>query len=299
MKKILLIALLAAWSAYGWSQMSQVVSIDGTPNGKFVTRMTFDGDNVALSYGNGGSETLDAGTLNIDCSYAVTLSQSDSDGNTDRLAIYGGRVLDVTVNRTVKSTFWAPLCLPFSMTEAQIAEAFGEGARVTRLDQATATNINFSRVSSITAGEPYLVRLPEGATDVTSFTASQVALNNLATGATISGEAYAMTGTIPTATLTGDGYYYFTTANTMRPLISGNSILPLRGYMQALDGTAGANDLLFSVDDKVTGIAHIGADGIEVSEGNIYNVNGQRVGTRQGSLHKGVYIINGKKVVIK
>lgn len=299
MKKIFILALLSVMAVHGWSQMSQIVSIDGTSNGKFVTNMTFNGDNVTVNYDGGTSETLEASALAIDCSYAVSLSQSDSQGNSDKLAIYGGRVVNVNVARTVKNSFWAPVCFPFSMTEEQITAAFGEGARVTRLDKATAKTINFSRVSSITAGEPYLVRLPEGAADITSFSLQDIALSNITEGATLSGEAYAMTGTIPTTTLTGDNYYYFTTSNTMRPLISGNNILPLRGYMQSLDGASGANDVVFSIDGQTTGIASITADGVEVNEGDIYHISGQRVGNRQGSLHKGVYIINGKKVIIK
>ena len=35
------------------------------------------------------------------------------------------------------------------------------------------------------------------------------------------------------------------------------------------------------------------------AKGNIYNVNGQLMGTQKSNLPKGLYIVNGKKMVIK
>lgn len=37
----------------------------------------------------------------------------------------------------------------------------------------------------------------------------------------------------------------------------------------------------------------------KVLEGKVYNLNGQMVGTSTNGLSKGVYIVNGKKVVVK
>ena len=296
MKTILMTVLLLAVTMGGWCQMSQDVRIDGTGNGKFVTQMTFSGDNVTMTYEN-GSQTKDMASVGIDFDYAVTLSQGDSQGNTEKLQIYGGRVVDVTVNRTVKNSYWAPVCFPFSMTESQIKSAYGEGVRVTKLTKATANSIAFTKVNSITAGEPYLMKLADGTADKTSFSLSNVALNNLVQGATVEGDAYSFTGTIPAVTLTGNNYFYFTTANTLKPLISGNSILALRGYMEALDGSNGAKELPFTIDDTTTGIIRLSQDGMEIVEGDIYDLQGRK--WSNGQLSKGIYIINGKKIVVK
>lgn len=297
MKRILMMALLVSFALEGWCQMTQDVRIDGTSNNQFVTEMAFNGDNVAITY-ESGSDTKDMASVDIGFDYAVTLSQGDSQGNTEKLAIYGGRVVDVTVNRTVKNSYWAPVCFPFSMSAGQIASAFGETARVTKLTKATDVSIAFTKVSEITAGEPYLVKLGDGASDVTSFSLADVALNNFTQGAVVTGEAYSFVGTIPTVMLNGDNYYYFTTSNTMRPLVSGNSIYALRGYMQALNGNA-SKELLFTIDDTVTGIVRMNADGMEVVEGDIFNVNGQKIGSSSERLQKGVYIVNGKKIIVR
>lgn len=297
MKKTILMMVLLCVEVVAWCQMSQNVTVNGVSNHQFVKQMTFSGDNVVMTYDGGSSETKDMGQVGIGLSYAVSLSQADSEGNGQKLQIFGGRVVDVNVARTVKSSYWAPVCFPFSMSQDQIAEAFGSDARVTKLTKATESSIVFSRVSAMNAGEPYLIRLGEGQADVTAFSLKNVALSNFTSGATVQGSDYQFVGTIPQVTLLGDTYYYFTTSGTMRPLTSGNSILAMRGYMQSL-GAAAAKELLFCVDET-TGIARMGVDGLEVTEGDIYNVNGQKVGGSAAVLHKGIYIVNGKKVVVK
>lgn len=298
MKKIILMTLLMTVTLNGMCQMSQTVMVDGSSNGKFVTRMTFSGDNVNMTYEN-GSETKDMSLVGVDFDYAVSLSQSDSQGNADKLAIYGGRVMDVNVARTVSANYWAPVCFPFSMSATQIATAFGDGVKVTKLTKATTSSINFSIVNSITAGEPYLIKLPAGSSNVTSFSLQDVALNNFTAGARVEGDAYTFVGTIPEETLNGDNYYYFTTSNTMRPLIRGNKILAMRGYMEADSSTPAATELLFVIDDMITGIMHIDADGMQVTEGDVYTIGGQRIGSSRERLQKGIYIVNGKKIVVK
>lgn len=57
------------------------------------------------------------------------------------------------------------LCLPFSMTEQQVSEAFGAGTEIWYLngseDRGSLIHIDFARVNSIEAGVPYLFRPTE------------------------------------------------------------------------------------------------------------------------------------------
>lgn len=50
--------------------------------------------------------------------------------------------------------------------------------------------------------------------------------------------------------------------------------------------------------DPTTGINRIDA-GNKVLAGKVFNLNGQLVGTSTEGLSKGIYIVNGKKVIIK
>ena len=52
-----------------------------------------------------------------------------------------------------------------------------------------------------------------------------------------------------------------------------------------------AREMTFTVDEMTTGI--IGADGSFIESSEIYNLSGQKV----KAVKKGLYIVNGKKVV--
>lgn len=51
--------------------------------------------------------------------------------------------------------------------------------------------------------------------------------------------------------------------------------------------------------DGTTGINEINAAGESVKNYRVYNTNGQLVGNSLNGLHKGVYVVNGKKIVVK
>lgn len=69
-------------------------------------------------------------------------------------------------------------------------------------------------------------------------------------------------------------------------------------YFFITDGRGGAGAKLQVVfDSEVNSINTQIAD--KSAKGNIYNVNGQLMGTQKSNLPKGLYIVNGKKVVIK
>ena len=77
-----------------------------------------------------------------------------------------------------------------------------------------------------------------------------------------------------------------------------------RGWLQVLEG-ANTNDISFSINgvvDDTTGISGLTVGGNGAATGNIYNLNGQLVRTGSTStegLAKGIYVVGGKKVVVK
>jgi hypothetical protein len=81
-----------------------------------------------------------------------------------------------------------------------------------------------------------------------------------------------------------------------------------RGWFKQLKPSAsGAKSSTFSIDvenngGETTDIVKIDANGEEVKDMNnvkVYNINGQFVGTSLNGLSKGLYIVNGKKYVVK
>ena len=57
-------------------------------------------------------------------------------------------------------------------------------------------------------------------------------------------------------------------------------------------------DLAYSNDDTPAGITEVGAEGTDVVK-RVYTLSGQYVGTSTEGLPAGLYIVNGKKQVIK
>lgn len=73
----------------------------------------------------------------------------------------------------------------------------------------------------------------------------------------------------------------------------GNTIPAGKAYLQLPTPPSGAREISFCFDDEPTGINML--QGVEQKDGSYYNLQGQRVSQPM----KGLYIINGKKVVVK
>ena len=52
-------------------------------------------------------------------------------------------------------------------------------------------------------------------------------------------------------------------------------------------------------EDVTDGIADVNTEVDQTTDNRVYNINGQYVGTSLDGLQKGVYIQNGKKVIVK
>mgnify|MGYP007056158858 CR=1 FL=1 len=65
-------------------------------------------------------------------------------------------------------------------------------------------------------------------------------------------------------------------------------------YNGPKDEATGAKGVRLSFNQDVTGISKVST--VEDGDGKVYNLNGQQV---SGSLSKGIYIVNGKKVLVK
>lgn len=68
--------------------------------------------------------------------------------------------------------------------------------------------------------------------------------------------------------------------------------------LEDVDNVNQSKDFTMLFDDETTGIGSV--EGITTGERRVYNLNGQMMGTdNTNTLRKGVYIVNGKKVVIR
>ena len=110
-----------------------------------------------------------------------------------------------------------------------------------------------------------------------------------------------------TTLLMGDDYYL--QGNKFFPYQSGYKYKSkgFRAYFKYI-GSTGAKPSSYDIQvfdadgSEVTGVMNIAADGELKETGNIYNISGQLVRTNSSStegLPKGLYLVNGKKIIVK
>ena len=208
------------------------------------------------------------------------------------------RSAEVHLKRTFSANSWNSLCVPFAISDDEVKTQFGNDAKVAAFTGATATTLEFSTCTGIEAGKPYLVYIPEGATQ-TEFTFKDVtAFVGQPTDVEQQGSANEKT--------TFRGYFHKSTApkgsyvlrkNLVYHLVSDMDIKGFRAVL--IDGTATQRVFTqWSLDGTTTGIGNIDANVIQ--RYNVYNTNGQMVrhaATSLDDLPHGVYIVNGKKVI--
>ena len=226
----------------------------------------------------------------------VTLDEKSESYSTPSIGNTGSA--EVHLTRTFSANSWNSLCVPFAISEAEVKTQFGNDAKVAEFIGATATTLEFSTCTGIEAGKPYLVYIPEGATQ-TKFTFKGVtAFASQPTDVVLQGSTNEQT--------TFHGYFYKSTApkgsyvlrkNLVYHLVSDMAIKGFRAVL--IDGTATQRVFTqWSLDGTTTGIGNI--DATVIQRYNVYNTNGQMVrhaATSLDDLPHGVYIVNGKKVI--
>ena len=139
-------------------------------------------------------------------------------------------------------------------------------------------------VSVVPAGTPIIVKTEtQGATvnvPVTTADADDVAGNKLVAG---DGRAY---------NAGGNSYYYL--AGDMFHLANADNLVAGKAYLEVAAPGAPSLTLSFGGDNGTTGINAVKGEGFKVN-GEFYNLAGQRVAQPT----KGLYIVNGRKVIIK
>ena len=69
MKKFCFLVVAAVFSTYVWADNKQTITINGQSVDKIVTEITFNGDNLTLTYSDGTSEESDMSFVKLAFSY--------------------------------------------------------------------------------------------------------------------------------------------------------------------------------------------------------------------------------------
>ena len=233
---------------------------------------------------------------------SITLNNDDAD-NSSIISFANSETIDVYLDgRTLKKNGeWNTICLPFDVT---LAGSVLEGATAKTLTNATmvgshATLTFGDAVTKLEAGKPYIIK----------WTSGEDIVNPLFSGVTIK-ESTKEERTITKAggnvkfigyfdafdiAAGNDDIYYMTAGNKLMHTAIDRTLKACRAYFQFSEAAVAASELDVDIDfgDNATGI-----DNVQSSKFNVqsyYNLAGQRVTNPT----KGLYIVNGKKYMVK
>ena len=204
---------------------------------------------------------------------------------------------------------WNTLCLPFAVSNFAGTPLEGgivkELQTTSNLDNGTLT-LNFSTVTSIEAGKPYIVKWESGS-DIDNpvfinVTIDKTNRNVAFTGGTFKGNYAPLEITDANRNdilllAAGNKLGY---AKTDRTIANGKALGACRAYFEIpADGGSQAVrqfELDFDAEEETTGIVST-TDGTDLTDkaGAIYDLQGRRIEHPK----KGLYIVNERKVVIK
>jgi hypothetical protein len=202
-------------------------------------------------------------------------------------------IANVTIYRTVHQGY-NTMILPFNLGVNQVKEVFGNESEVYNFsensDDAEKTVVNFKKGDgSINANVPVLVKAPEDKIELV-FKGVQVVAPEDEDEIFVEGKNLDFVGSYRTIAKIAAGDY-FLNAGKIYKSEGKTGMKAFRAYLRTKSADVRAE--LF-IDGVATAIEAIDADN-SVLNGAIYNLAGQRVQKAQ----RGLYIVNGKKVVIK
>ena len=253
----------------------------------------------------------------------ITIEENDGRIHFDEDAISlptytAGEKGNVTMTRTIKAGEWSTIVLPFTLTKAKAEEVFGSDMELAEFsgfevdygddeDNVTplAITVNFSTYTMtarkpLTGGRPFLIKTGK---DIASFEADDVTLAAAVSPVEKQDEwdtSGSFTGSLVKTQVPSDGL--FLSDNKFWYSVGKTSIKGFRGWFE-LDAVLGKETdfevkFNFFIDGQPTRIDEM-VNG-QSSNGKWYDLSGRQMVNAKwsnGQISKGVYIVNGKKVI--
>lgn len=206
---------------------------------------------------------------------------------------------------------WESLSLPFDVTSFtadgqpiswfKTREDTGKQFWLMRYDGQKGQDVFFSYTQAFYSNTPYIMAVPNDL--------KGKAITFKGTDAKFGGKLTCITS--------GDEYNYYGTSKTMNDadmyvlnsegntFTKAGALSPFRAYFKANNGTAGADQLnLNIIGFDVAGINDVSAEAPFAKAENVFDIQGRKVATvssidELNKLPKGIYIVKGKKMVVK
>lgn len=212
---------------------------------------------------------------------------------------------NITLQRTLSKDYWNTFCVPFALDAKQVTQYFGEGTQLRTYEGDCTNNIvYFKTVDNIEAGKPYIMKPGNAVVENPTFEGVSMVATGLDENNNPQAVGDASTvqmkgiynqillNTDKTELFLGDNDLFYYPSDD----IAARTIGGLRAYFIVPQGTD-IKKLRANLDGTPTSLDTI--FDTEESNAPVYNLQGQCVGNSLRALKSGIYIQNGKKVVVK
>ena len=219
----------------------------------------------------------------------------------------------VTLTKPLQANVWNTICLPFSMTEQQVRNAFGEKARIAeykKVDESgkkAVASFGMHYYQLITAGKPCLIK-PSQVNDTYTIKGVTIDAEQALTIAD-SNKKFDFVGTYVSTTMPANSHFLGSNDGKLYYITADKEISGLKAFFQPVSTCNAKLSIAFDstdndFDNNTTGIEAI-KDYMDQDAANssankgIYNINGQFMGTNPAILPQGIYVKDGKKFIVK
>lgn len=251
-----------------------------------------------------------------DPSYAATNVTLDGNANnTDAInELEVGKQYNVTLkNRTFGANKWYSVVLPFSVSQKQMKSVFGNDVKVLHYNDVDGTDLNLFEhfYQMIVGGTPVLVKPSQ---EVTKPVFNNVTLTSQKV-VDIENTGFKCTGSWDNVDFPEYSYFIDAKTNSFYQYdptkVETNTVKPhagaFRSWVIASENASTAKQLTMHINGieeqgETTAIwnAISGNNDAEVATKGIYSLSGQKMNAADtSSLPKGIYIVNGKKFIVK
>ncbi len=224
---------------------------------------------------------------------------------------YDGQQCDVTIDRYLVNG-WNTLSLPFAMTEQDIDDALGQGVRLERLVDVSQNGNEITlyfqdcKQEGIQANKPYILYYP-GETGTKTIRVNACVANKESKVTLTTGAGVEVTMSGAALKTNGKGRYGILVVNNsdanFTHIDNDNVFYATRCYINIAGDQQYTLNACHFAPSEVTSINDIAS---ETDIIDVYNVRGMRVahGIKAGdignlNLEPNVYIVNGRKVLVK
>lgn len=264
-------------------------------------------NNISVAFVSDSGKSVKL-TFNVTFTEMPTLVLSDNE--TSRNVEAG--MYNVTISRQFSKDKWLTFCTPFNIYESDFATyGITEAKRLTGLTH-DGENVDLQfgygpdDDKTIWVGIPYIIKVSE---DMAGITKESFIIQPADCQTTVTDGTYSCTmhGNA-TKTVLPLGAYYISNNSFYYTTTSTNTLKGFRSYFTLEGGAQNAKNVSLSIsgNGSTTEILHLMSDGtiVEGSAG-IYSVSGQlvrrpsNISNPTEGLKKGIYIVNGKKLIIK